>query len=143
MSARKRINTLFRARTASTWIQLMRYGISGFSATVVDFIILTLLTEIFGEEYLLVWTGIAFLSGLLVTYLLSTNWVFDERRLKSRTAEASVYLLIGAIGLGLTELLMWFFATVIDLHYLLSKMFACILVFLWNFTAKKYILFHR
>ncbi|MBO4455042.1 MAG: GtrA family protein [Bacteroidales bacterium] len=143
MSAHRRINTLFRAKTASVWVQLLRYGISGLSATILDFVVLTLLTELFGEKLLLVWTAIAFLSGLTLTYLLSTNWVFDVRRLKSRTAEVSVFLLIGAIGLALTEFLMWLFAHQMDLHYLLSKLFASLIVFLWNFTAKKFILFRR
>lgn len=143
MNARRHMVRLFKARTNSIWVQLLRYGISGFSATLLDFVVLTVLTEIFGERLLLLWTAIAFLSGLTLTYLLSTNWVFDVRRLKSRTAEVSVFLLIGAIGLLLTEFLMWLFAHQLDFHYLLSKLFASILVFLWNFTAKKFILFRK
>ena len=138
-----KMKKLFRQQTGNVWIQLLRYGISGFTATVVDFAVLTILTEAFGERLLLVWTAIAFVSGLLISYLLSVNWVFDIRRLSSRTAEVSVYLLIGLVGLLLTEVLMWVFAHVIDLHYLISKVIASAIVFLWNFTAKKFILFRR
>ncbi|MBR4808820.1 MAG: GtrA family protein [Bacteroidales bacterium] len=137
------IRKLFRENTGSIWVQLMRYGITGLGATLVDFTVLTVLTECLGEKYLLVWTAIAFISGLAVTYLLSTNWVFNARRFKNRAAEISIFVLIGAVGLGLTELLMWFFATKVDLHYLISKIIAGTTVFIWNFTAKKLILFRR
>ena len=143
MSARGRIFSLFRARTGSIWVQLMRYGITGLAATAVDFTVLTVLTECLGERLLLVWTAIAFISGLTVTYLLSTNWVFNARRFKSKAAEISVFVMIGVVGLGLTELLMWLFATKIELHYLISKMIAGTSVFIWNFTAKKLILFRK
>ena len=143
MSEHRRIKSLFKAKNESIWIQLMRYGITGLGATAVDFIVLTVLTETFGERLLLVWTAIAFIAGLTVTYLLSTNWVFTARRFKSRTAEITVFILIGVVGLGLTELLMWFFATKIDLHYLISEMISGTTVFIWNFTAKKLILFRK
>ena len=134
---------LFRDRSANVWVQLFRYGLSGFVATAVDFLILTILTEAFGEDLLLVWTAIAFISGRLVTYLLSTHWVFDSHRFRSKTAEALVFLAIGVVGLGLTELFMWVLAEKIDLFYLLSKLISSILVFFWNFTAKKFIVFHK
>ncbi|MBO4743267.1 MAG: GtrA family protein [Bacteroidales bacterium] len=138
-----RVKKLFRQQTGNIWIQLLRYAISGFTATIVDFALLATLTEVFGEHLLLVWTAIAFVSGLLVSYLLSINWVFDSRRLSSRTAEVSVYILIGVVGLLLTEILMWLLANKIGIHYLISKVIASTIVFLWNFCAKKFILFHK
>ena len=138
-----RVKKLFRQQTGNIWIQLLRYAISGFTATIVDFALLATLTEVFGEHLLLVWTAIAFVCGLLVSYLLSINWVFDSRRLSSRTAEVSVYILIGVVGLLLTEILMWLLANKIGIHYLISKVIASTIVFLWNFCAKKFILFHK
>lgn len=138
-----RMKKLFWHRTGNIWIQLMRYGISGFSATIVDFAILTILTEVFGEHLLLVWTAIAFVSGVAVTYLLSTHWVFNNRRISSKTTEMVIFLIIAVIGLALTELFMWIFASKIDIHYLLAKLIACMIVFFWNFSAKKYILFRE
>ncbi len=142
MSTRKFLS-LFKEHTGNVWVQLMRYGISGFSATVVDFLVLTLLTELLGEDLLLLWTAIAFVSGLLVTYTLSTHWVFDTRRINSKTAEFLIFFAIGLVGLGLTELLMWLFAHKLDMFYLLAKLIASMLVFIWNFSAKKLILFRK
>lgn len=141
MTLRAFIEKLLKGPSGDIRIQAFRYLISGGTAFVVDTGLLALLTELFGREHLLVWTAIAFCVGLLITYLFSILWVFDNRSLKSRTAEIGIFVAIGVIGLGLTELLMWIFADKAGLHYLLSKIITTVLVFVWNFAAKKLLLF--
>lgn len=132
---------LIKGRTGDIRIQLFRYLMSGGTAFLVDTALLALLTECFGRERLLLWTAIAFAAGLLVTYLFSIHWVFDNRSMNNRAAEFTVFALIGITGLGLTELLMWLFADKAGLHYLIAKIVTTVLVFFWNFAAKKIILF--
>ena len=141
MTLREFIGKLLKGPSGDIRIQAFRYLISGGTAFVADTGLLTLLTELFGREHLLLWTAIAFCVGLLITYLFSILWVFDNRSLKSRTAEVTIFVGIGVIGLGLTELLMWLFADKAGLHYLLSKIITTVLVFVWNFAAKKLLLF--
>lgn len=141
MSLRTLIDKLLKGPSGDLRVQAFRYLISGGTAFLVDTALLTLLTELFGREHLLLWTAVAFATGLLITYLFSILWVFDNRSMKSRTAEVSVFVLIGIIGLGLTELLMWLLAQKAGLHYLLSKIVTTVLVFVWNFAAKKLLLF--
>lgn len=135
------IRKLLKGQSGDIRIQAFRYLISGGTAFLIDTGLLALLTELFGQEHLLLWTAIAFLTGLLVTYLFSILWVFDNRSMKSRTAEVAIFVLIGVIGLGFTELLMWLFAQKAGLHYLLSKIITTVIVFIWNFMAKKLLLF--
>ena len=141
MSVKELIDKLLKGRSGDIRIQAFRYLVSGGTAFLVDAGLLALLTELFGREHLLVWTAIAFCAGLLITYLFSILWVFDNRSLKSRTVEVTIFVGIGVIGLGLTELLMWLFADKAGLHYLLSKIITTVLVFVWNFAAKKLLLF--
>ena len=143
MTLRRLIDKLLKGPSGDLRIQAFRYLISGGTAFLVDTALLTLLTECFGREHLLLWTCIAFAAGLVITYLFSILWVFDNRSMKSRTAEITVFVLIGVIGLGLTELLMWFLAQKAGLHYLLSKIVTTVLVFVWNFAAKKLLLFRN
>ena len=132
---------LFKGKTGDVRIQVFRYLVSGGTAFLVDAGMLALLTESFGREHLLLWTAIAFAAGLLVTYLFSIFWVFNNRSMKSLTAEVIIFILIGVCGLGLTELFMWLFAQKAGMHYLIAKIITTILVFVWNFFAKKNILF--
>lgn len=135
------IRKLLKGQSGDIRIQAFRYLISGGTAFLIDTGLLALLTELFGQEHLLLWTAIAFLTGLLVTYLFSILWVFDNRSMKSWTAEVAIFVLIGVVGLGFTELLMWLFAQKAGLHYLLSKIITTVIVFIWNFVAKKLLLF--
>ena len=134
-----KLKDLAVGKSGDVRIQLLRYFVSGGVAFLVDAGLLTLLTECFGQERLLVWTAIAFLVGLGVTYLFSIAW--DNRSVKNKGVEAGIFVLIGVVGFFLTELFMWLFATKLDLHYLLSKVITTVLVFIWNFVAKKTILF--
>ena len=47
------------------------------------------------------------------------------------------FLLIAVIGLGLNELIMYACSDLLGLHYLLSKIVATVIVFFWNFLARR------
>ena len=130
------LKDLALGKNGNLWIQVFRYLVSGGVAFLVDAGLLALLTECFGQHLLLLWTAIAFGAGLLTTYLFSIAWVFDNRSMRSRTAEVAIF-----VGLGLTELLMWLLTGKAGIHYLVAKVITTVIVFVWNFSAKKLILF--
>ncbi|MBR5905015.1 MAG: GtrA family protein [Bacteroidales bacterium] len=136
------IKEAFSGRSDDVKVQVFRYGIAGLTAATVDTGLLALLTELFGENLLLLWTAIAFACGLATTYILSIKWVFSNRTM-SQAAELTIFIIIGLVGLGLTELLVWVFAIKLEWHYLLAKITAATTVFIWNFTAKKLLLFRN
>jgi putative flippase GtrA len=136
------IDTVFKGKTDNTYFQLIRYTFVGGLAFLVDFGTLYLLTEFFHLHYLLS-AGIAFLLGLITNYLLSIRWVFTARSVRSKKVEFLVFAVIGLIGLGLNELFLWIFTDLLGIYYLLSKILTTIMVYLWNFFARKYILFNK
>jgi putative flippase GtrA len=133
-------NKLFKEETENTLIQLFRYGFVGGAAFVVDYGVLVFLTEVFGMHYLLSAT-ISFILGLVTNYLLSVVWVFNNRTLGNRWAEFAVFAIIGVIGLGLNALIMYVCTDKMGIHYMLSKIISTVIVFFWNFFARKIILF--
>lgn len=136
------LDSLLRHPTGNVWIQIVRYFFSGGVAFLVDAGLLYVLTEFCGVYYL-VSSIISFSIGLIITYLFSIFWVFDNRNMKNRYAEFSVFVLIGVVGLGLTSLFMWLFTDKIGVHYIFSKVITTIIVFVWNFFAKKSLLFRN
>lgn len=134
------IEKLFRQNTDKTIVQLFRYFFVGGAAFIVDFGSLYILTDIFGIYYLIS-AAIAFILGLIVNYLLSISWVFNQRTMDNRLSEFTVFTIIGVIGLGLNEVLIWFFTGYIGLFYLVSKIIAAVIILFWNFFARKYALF--
>lgn len=121
-------------------VQFLRYGVVGGVAFGVDYGSLFLLTE-FASVHYLVSAPAAFTLGLLTNYLLSVSWVFDRRTLSNRSLEFFIFALIGAVGLGLNELVIWFLTEKASLHYLLSKLVSSAVVLLWNFFARRFTLF--
>jgi putative flippase GtrA len=105
-----------------------------------DFGVLAFLTEVCRLHYLLS-AAVSFSLGVTASYILSVLWVFRVRRVSSRPVEYGLFVLIGVIGLGLNEALMWMFTEKFVLYYLLSKVAAASVVFFWNFGARKFILF--
>ncbi|MCK5878203.1 MAG: GtrA family protein [Holophagae bacterium] len=134
------ISTVLKKKTDRVHIQLFRYGIVGGIAYMVDFGLLFLLTEYAGIPYLLS-AAISFLAGLATNYALSIFWVFKTRSMENRMAEFSVFTFIGLVGLGFNELFLWVFTSLVGWHYLISKLAATPLVFLWNFFARRFALF--
>jgi len=131
---------LLRDNTYKTHIQMFRYLFVGAAAFIVDFLSLFILTDFFGIYYLIS-AAIAFILGLIVNYFLSISWVFNKRKLKNRHLEFGMFTIIGIVGLGFNEVFIWFFTQDLQIYYLISKIFAAIIILFWNFFARKYILF--
>ncbi len=120
--------------------EFVRYFVASALALLVDVGALTILTSVFGVPYL--WSGaIAFIVGLIVIYILSTHWVFAHRIVRSPLLEFGIFAGIGVVGLGINELVLWILTGGLGLFYLYSKMASVILVFTWNFAARKLFLF--
>ena len=134
------LHKLFVQPTTNIWLQLLRSGFVGGVAFVADYGTLFVLTHYAGVHYL--WSaGIAFAVGLTVNYLLSISWVFNQNRSAKPWVEFLVFALIGIVGLGLNELIMYVATDLMSLHYMLSKLISTAIVFCWNFFARKLIIF--
>ena len=142
MKIRQIIDTLFIKPTTNTLLQLFRYGFVGGIAFVADYGTLFCLTEFLHLHHL--WSAaIAFIIGLVVNYLLSTSWVFRKHTTQNHWLEFLVFAIIGVIGLGLNELIIYIATDLCKLHYMLSKLISTGIVFFWNFFARKFILFNK
>ena len=137
---KKLMDLLFLKETDNWFIQLFRYCFVGGLAFIVDYGLLVLLTEVCGLHYLISAT-ISFIAGLIVNYLLSTSWIFRKSKLENKWAEFIVFAIIGVIGLGLNNLLLYLFTDIIHIHYMISKLITTGIVMIWNFGARKIILF--
>ncbi|AEG17346.1 MAG: GtrA family protein [Methanobacterium paludis] len=135
-----KMQKLFKDETEKTLVQLFRYTFVGGAAFLVDIGSLFILTQFFGIYYLIS-AAIAFILGLITNYALSISWVFNKRTLGSMKLEFGVFALIGFVGLGLNEVLIWFLTENVHIYYLVSKIIAAILILFWNFFARKFTLF--
>ena len=125
--------------------QFLRYFVTGGLAFIVDFGVFALSLYYFEIHYL-VSNLIGLMAGNVVNYLLSIGWVFssEKRKMeKHRLLEITVFVLISLFGMGLNEFLMYLFVGVLVIQEMVSKIVAAIIVLLYNFFARKYILFKK
>ncbi|MCI8404706.1 MAG: GtrA family protein [Clostridia bacterium] len=132
---------LFRAETENVFIQFFRYIFVGGFAFLADAAVLWF-CEMF-MNYMIA-AAIAFVVGLTVNYILSVRLVFSgNERIAGKAAEFIIYGIIGAAGLVITEAVMYFFTDICGLYFLLSKIAAAAIVLVWNFAARKKILYSK
>ena len=85
--------------------QILRFGVVGGLAFLVDYAILLICKEIFGLSVLLS-AAIAFTISVIFNYILSVKWVFDVDKDKSAKKNFIIFIIFSVIGLGITELML-------------------------------------
>ncbi len=122
--------------------EFTRYFWAGSLTFLVDFLILLLLTEVGGVNYL--WSNLAAVSvGIVMSYLFSVKWIFLDRRYSRVVFEFPIFVLICVVGILLNETLLWAFVEFGNIHYLVAKVVVAVAIFAINFLVKKIILFRR
>lgn len=122
--------------------QILKFGVVGGLAFIIDYGILIFLTEVFHINYLIS-TTISFIVSVIFNYIMSIFWVFDVDENKNRTTVFSVFIILSVIGLILNDLFMWVFVDGMSIHYLIAKIIATLLVMIYNFITRKLFLEKR
>jgi len=126
--------------------ELFRYVLVGGLAFLVDAGVLHLVMVLFPDwSYTLyIAVGAGFVFGLIVNYILSILFVFKNAKEKTENRKVITFIIfavIGLIGLGLTELGMHIGVVILGFHHLIVKVFVAGAVLLWNYIARKVIIF--
>lgn len=117
-------------------IQILRFGVVGGLAFIIDYAVLITCKEIFNIN-VLVSAAIAFTVSVIVNYILSVIWVFDVDKEKSKKKNFIIFIIFSVIGLGLTELIMWIGTDIMYINYLIVKIIATAIVMVFNFITRK------
>lgn len=116
--------------------QIVRFGIVGVIAFIIDYAVLLLLTEVAGIHYLIS-SAVAFLVSVIFNYILSITFVFETDQSKSKGAQFGLFAVMSAGGLGINQLMMWLLSDIMFIPYQLSKFFATAVVMVYNFVTRK------
>lgn len=132
---------MFILPTTNGFLQFFRYVFVGGIATVVDWGILFILTDVAHIHHLLS-SVVSFVAGLITNFILSKLLVFKASEAKTKaTLEFIGYAIIGVVGLGITEIIMFLLTDCVAFHYMLSKVVATVIVLVWNYVARKKLLY--
>ena len=112
MNPTDKFKKIFYGASDNLLIQFVRYFFVGGFAFIVDFGLLYILTEYAGLHYLLSAT-LSFIAGLVVNYIISCIWVFNNSKFRNRIVEFLFFAAIGVVGLGFNDLLIWLFTSIL------------------------------
>ncbi len=116
--------------------QIMKFGVVGVIAFVIDFGVMVFLTEVFGIDPVISAT-VSFIISVIFNYAASMRYVFSHREGMSRTREFAIFVVLSTIGLGINDLLIWAGTDLASFDYRLVKIFATAVVMVWNFVTRK------
>ena len=131
-----------RRKLLSLFWEFFRYAVVGGIAFLADYGTLFLFQELIltgGTPWeLFISTAAGFIVGLIVNYVLSLTFVFGKS-----VAAFLIFTVVGVIGLGLTELIMYLGTELLHISYLIVKIAAAAIVLVWNYVGRKVLIFDR
>lgn len=116
--------------------QILKFGVVGGIAFIIDYFVLFICTEFFGIYYLIS-SLISFSVSTVFNYIASIKWVFDVNQKKSQKKNFILFIVFSVIGLGLNQLIMWFGVDMLHIYYMLVKIGATAIVMVFNFITRK------
>ena len=116
--------------------KIMRFGVVGGLAFVIDYSTLIICHELFHIPVLIA-TTIAFIVSVIFNYILSVKWVFDVDKSKSEKRNFILFIVFSVIGLILTDVIMWIGVDLLLISYLIVKIVATAIVMVFNFVTRK------
>lgn len=116
--------------------QIIKFGVVGGSAFVIDYGLMIFLTEVMNINYLIS-NELSFSASVVFNYIMSVKWVFDVKEKNSKTNEFLIFVLLSLVGLGINQFIMWITVEKLEVYYLLSKIYATIIVMVYNFITRK------
>ena len=117
--------------------QILKFGVVGGIAFVIDYGILFLLAKVIGLNELIS-AAISFIISLTFNYFLSTKWVFEAK--KQTPKEVIIFVLLSVVGLGINEVLIYLGTKKLGIDVMIVKLFATAIVMVYNFITRKLIL---
>lgn len=119
--------------------QILKFGVVGIIATVIDFGVLYILSQPLGMDPV-VSAGISFCVSLVFNYVASMRYVFTHREDMSRSREFVIFLVLSLIGLAINEAIMAAGVAFLGssaLAVMGTKVLATAIVMVWNFVSRK------
>ena len=116
-------------------LQIIKFGILGVVATFVDVGVLVVLKELLHID-VLVSSAISFCVSVAVNYILSMTFVFKSKN-QNKLREIVIFVLLSVGGLCLNQLILWIGVTFTPVYYLIVKLFALVIVPVYNFITRK------
>lgn len=115
--------------------QILKFGLVGGTAFVIDYVLLYFCTEFLHIHYLIS-SIISFTVSVIFNYILSIKWIFDVKK-KQDVKDFVIFIILSVIGLEINSLIMYVMVEKFGVYYMLSKIVSTAVVMVYNFITRK------
>lgn len=123
-------------KTEKLLVQIFNFGIVGVIATLIDFVFLYLFKEYCNLNVVLA-NSLSFVISVVYNYWASLMFVFNVNKEKSQRRNFIFFIVGSLVGLLISDGIIWLLTELIFIHYLIAKVFATIVVMVFNFVTRK------
>ena len=116
--------------------QFAKFALVGFASLAVDYCLLIVLVEKLHVNYLF-GTTVSFIASVVVNYFLSIKYVFSSRDDMSRKREFTIFAVLSAIGLALTDVFMYVGVAFLSIGYQAMKLISTFMVTWYNYFSRR------
>lgn len=116
--------------------QIIKFIIVGGIATLIDWALFYILYNLVKINPLIA-NIISFTISLIYNYLASVKYVFKVTKDKTKKRLFIEFIILSVIGLGINELFIYIFVTLINLNAMIVKVVATSIVMVFNFITRK------
>ena len=116
--------------------QIMKFGVVGIIATIIDFGVMNILYYGLHQDILVANTS-GFIISLIFNYLASMKYVFAHKEGMSRKREFVIFVVLSVIGLLLNDGIVLALKSGVGLEANIAKVCATALVMVYNFVTRK------
>lgn len=125
-----------------TLMQVVRFVISGGTATAVNLGILFTLTHLFSFWYLLS-SAIAFMVAFWVSFAMQKLWTFGDTSKSRASTQALFFFAVILVGLGINTSLLFVLVEYAHLHYLVAQLISGVFIAVMNYFSYKRLVFRN
>ena len=123
----------------TNYAQIIKFAVAGAIGAGIEMGTYIYLVDFVGMYYLTA-NLLAISIAIVVNYIISQKWVFDGGRY-NRRVEFTVFVVVSIVALLLNQLLMWALVENTELNDKICKVMAIGVVAVFNFFAKKFLVF--
>jgi glycosyltransferase involved in cell wall biosynthesis/putative flippase GtrA len=120
---------------------IVKFAFSGAAATVIHFLLLFVLTDVFQVWYIIS-TIVGYIGGFFVSFTLQKFWTFRDRSRRWRQ-QVFLYFLVSLTGLGANVAMMYVLVDNLRVWYLLAQLITVCFIAIGNFIVYRLIIFKK
>lgn len=121
---------------------LAPYFLAGAVAATVDWLLFYVFAVRIGWPYLWV-SAFGFVVATLVNYVLCITVVFKHNRQSTPMVEVVLIFLVSGSGLLLHQFIIYYAISIREIDMMLAKIVATGMIFFWNYTLRRFVIFPR